>query len=298
MNQESLFAEDWVMPPLSAIVPWFGGKRTMAPLIASEIGKCSAYFELFAGSAAVLFAKQKSQQETLVDLHADLTNLGRVLQDESTAIDLYGRASRAIFDEGLYFEAAANLGSPVEEHAPVDRAFWYLVSSWQGRNGTAGLKRAKWQPSVRFTPGGGSSAKRWTSVAESIPAWHLRLREALILQRDAFEVLEKIADDVRTVIYADPPYLMGTRGAAQYLHEFDDHDHKRLADGLNRFEKARVIVSYYDSDQLDELYPTSKWTKRDCARQKNLHVQNRRGAGECKAPEVLLINGPSLEVAA
>jgi site-specific DNA-adenine methylase len=122
---------------------------------------------------------------------------------------------------------------------------------------------------------------------------HERLRNVVILRRDAFEVVERIADEPGIAIYADPPYIKSTRArnATRYLFEFGEEDHLRLAEKLRRFERARVVVSYYDDPGLEAMYPG--WTKRLVYRQKNLHVQNRRGAGACTAPEVLLLNGKS-----
>lgn len=39
---------------LKSILPWFGGKRTLAPRIVDELGEHSYYFEACAGSMAVL----------------------------------------------------------------------------------------------------------------------------------------------------------------------------------------------------------------------------------------------------
>jgi hypothetical protein len=64
---------------------------------------------------------------------------------------------------------------------------------------------------------------------------------------------------------------------------------------LQRFQHARVVVSYYDHPLLHEWY--AGWTFVACATQKNLHVQNRRGLGRCEAPEVLVINGVSYTAA-
>ena len=123
---------------------------------------------------------------------------------------------------------------------------------------------------------------------------HQRLRKVFIVQEDAFEILGKITDVEGMAIYVDPPYLLSTRaGGCRYLHEFTEEDHERLATVLLRFREARVVLSYYDDPRLAGMYPG--WTKRNCYRQKNLHVQNRRGVGNCTAPEVLLLNGPSYE---
>lgn len=44
-------------PIITAIAPWFGSKRTLAPRIVAELGSHRAYWEPFCGSMAVLLAK-------------------------------------------------------------------------------------------------------------------------------------------------------------------------------------------------------------------------------------------------
>jgi DNA adenine methylase len=96
--------------------------------------------------------------------------------------------------------------------------------------------------------------------------------------------------DPGVVIYADPPYL--AKGA-EYLHDFDWLAHRRLATVLRRFQKTRVVISYYDHPDLAAMYPG--WTKVDCAMTRAMASQGQRGerGNAEKAPEVLLINGPS-----
>ncbi len=276
---------------IKALVPWFGSKRGLAPTIIEEIGLHRSYFEICLGSAAVLLLKAPAAMETVCDLHGGLINLARVLQEPEQAYELFRRTSLTLCSTEIFKRSQMWIeGNP--EATGLDAAYHYFVVSWMGRSGTAGCLRTNYQPSVRFTPGGGSSSTRWQSATDSIPDWHQRLRNVLILDCDAFEIIDKISDEEGVAIYVDPPYLKETRaGGAKYLHEFDEADHQRLATALSRFEKARVVVSYYDDPRLDELYPG--WIIRECYRQKNLHVQNRRGMGKCVAPEVLLLNGPS-----
>lgn len=66
---------------ITAIAPWFGGKRNLAPAIVEELGPHRGYWEPFCGSLAVLLAKPRVSQETANDLHGDLINLARVLQE-------------------------------------------------------------------------------------------------------------------------------------------------------------------------------------------------------------------------
>lgn len=115
------------------------------------------------------------------------------------------------------------------------------------------------------------------------------MRNVTILNRDGFDLLERIEDAPGTAIYCDPPYLVK---GAKYLHDFNPEDHTRLAELLARFQKTRVIVSYYDHPALADLYPAGKWTKVSRVVNKAMTNSN-TGGGNKTAIEVLLINGPS-----
>lgn len=273
---------------ITAIAPWFGGKRTMAPAIIRELGSHSAYWEPFCGSMAVLLQKPESSHETVNDLHGDLINLARVIADDEMYRTLYERASRVLCDEHRRNESIAALRLARD---PVDRAFHYFLIQWMGRNGfsgTVGCESSSF--AVRWTPTGGHGGQRLASAVNSIPAWHERLRRVTILNRDAFEVISKIDDHPKVAIYVDPPYIEKN---GKYEFDFSGADHGRLAESLDRFSKARVVVSYYDHADLKALYPASKWTKVDYSRSKGLHNAGRRGSSGTTAPEVLVINGPS-----
>lgn len=284
---------------ITALAPWYGCKRTLAPVILEELGEHSFYVEPFCGSMAMLFAKAPASMEVVNDLHADLINLARVLASDRAA-DLYERVARVLSHEDLTLEVRELVRSPDFKPAPsidevgrvhVDRAFAFFVLSWQARNGWGGTKLSNLTTARRFTHNGGSNGLRWRSAVDSIPAWHERLRSVQILRMNAFDLLGRLGDQERTVIYADPPYLVKSD---KYIHDLAEADHKRLAAALGRFKNARVIVSYYDHPRLESLYPG--WTKRDVSVTKALVNQGKRDAeGEIvKAPEVLLINGPSL----
>ncbi len=281
---------------IKAIAPWFGGKRTMAPMIVRELGPHASYWELFCGGISILFAKERCRQEVLNDFHMDLTNLALVLASDH-AVELYERVTRTLYAETIYEDCLARLqAAPISDAPDVARAYDYLVLSWMGRNGAAGTARINYQFTQRYINNGGDSATRWLQVANSIPAWHERLRGVVISRKCGIALAEKIDDAAATSIYADPPYL--EEGDA-YEHAFASQDggmfgddHLRLAIALRKFKHTRVVVSYYDHPRLAELYPG--WTKVICTRAKALAAQNKRGNVRAEAPEVLLINGPSV----
>lgn len=277
----------------------------MAPAIVEQLGPHTQYFEPFCGSMAVLFAKQPSRQETVNDLHGDLVNLARVLADQKAAVDLYDRLQRVLVCEALLEEAQSELSHEITDfqslnfnaNSAIERAKWYFVASWMCRNGLAGMDRIEYQLAVRWTAGGGSPTIRFRSAIDSIPAWHQRLTNVVILKRDAFTIVDRFEDAHYTAIYVDPPYVKQSRSHGSYEHDFSDSpmfgdDHDRLAQILRRYRWARIVVSYYDCPRIRELY--DGWTIIEHTRQKNVHAQNGRGARPKEAPEVLLVNGPSL----
>jgi DNA adenine methylase len=276
---------------ISAIAPWYGSKRTLAPLIIEQLGPHSCYWEPFAGSCSVLLAKPPATYESVNDLHGDWFNLCLVLKDDGMAKDLYARAYRTLFHESILPAAKGSLRLPAPKSPNVARAETYLSFSWMSLNGVSGTPLHNTGTfAARYSAKGGNGATRWRSMVESIPDWHERLRGVQILNRDAFVVLESLDDAIGTAIYVDPPYI---EKGAKYVHDFKPEDHDRLAETLRRFKKARVVVSYYENPRLKDLY--RGWTKVKCYVAKSMvngGMRDKKGAQE--APEIMLINGPSL----
>lgn len=280
---------------ITSLVPYFGGKRTLAPEIVREFGPMRAYWEPFCGSMAVLFAiAEPCAMETVNDLNGDLVNLARVVQDERLSVELFRRLYLTPCAETLHREAAERwraLGyGAAGTEADLERAVDYFLCSWLGRNGVAGTNSYNQGFCRRFTKNGGHAAKRFLSAVESIPGWWERLRHVTILSDDGFALLERIEDAPGVVIYCDPPYV---EKGAKYIVDFAPEDHARLAAALGRFRKTRVVVSYYEHPLLDGLY--AGWNKRRLKATKSLVNQGMRDKeGSVEAPEILFINGPSL----
>jgi hypothetical protein len=58
----------------------------------------------------------------------------------------------------------------------------------------------------------------------------------------------------------------------------------------NRFQEARVIVSYYDHPLLDELYPKERWTKIAIGNGKKSLGNAAASRASKEGKEVILIN--------
>ena len=267
---------------IKAIAPYFGGKRNLAPWIVGMMGEHAAYWEPFCGSLAVLLAKPRCSMETANDLYGDIINLARVVADPMRYRDLLRRLRRTLYHEDLYSEAAAALAADCDGDAGVDRAYLFFVFSWMGRNGAIGAKNVGTTFSPRYTRNGGHAGTRWRSTVDSIPAWHARMRGVSFLHRDAMEVLDRIEDEARTVVYLDPPYL--NRG--KYKHHAINH--AALAAAASRFKSAHVLISYYDDPEIIDLYPGWSVASREVS--KATAHQGRRGENDSRETEIVLSN--------
>lgn len=283
---------------IKALAPWFGGKRTMAPLIVAELGKHDYYAEGCCGGLPIVLAKPAIGHEYVCDLHGDLINLARVVASDELAPALFDRLLRTSLCEPMLEAADAMVrgGDYLDDRPDLARAYAFFVTSWGGRNGEAGLQKSERGRTVamRWTPNGGGPGVRFRAAVDSLPAWWARLRAVTILRRDWFEFCPSIKDRVGTAIYVDPPYLMKSD---RYLYDFESNDgglvpddHGRLAEMMGRFKAARVVISYYAHTRLETLYPRDRWTHIDCARTKNLTNQASKAS---VAPEVLIVNGRS-----
>lgn len=285
---------------IGALAPWFGAKRTLAPIIVRQLGPHHAYWEPFCGSMAVLLAKPVCRTETANDLHGDLINLARCIADDRLGPQLYRRLRRVLAAQAELEVARQRLHDrPMVNGLDLERAQDYFVNSWLSMNGTAGTFGAGESPDGppvrrgivrRFSSEGGAPAVRFASAVDSIPSWRRRLRRVFVLRSDGLELCERIEDREGTVIYADPPYLV--KGEA-YVHDFESADHERLATALRRFKATRCVVSYYTHPDLEKLYPG--WAVLDVSVTKSLVNGGRQTRQRVVAPEVLLINGPAIE---
>lgn len=279
---------------VSALEPWAGSKRTLAPLIVETLGEHGAYFEPFCGSMSVLLAKPRCTMETVNDLHGDLINIARVIQHPKLGPKLYRHLRRTLFCQEFFNDVvgqfrAEGLRFDVPPELDWERAARFAIFSWFGRNGTIGTDAGN-NFCVRYTSNGGQPATRWRNWVGSIPWFHRRLQGVIILRECGFEMLERIEDKPGTVVYEDPPYIQKT---FRYEYDFADGDHERLAELNKRFKHTKVVLSYYDHPDLERLYPS--WEKINCAITKGLVSAGMRGKeGPVKAPEVLLVNRVSL----
>lgn len=282
---------------IRALAPWFGGARSLADRIGPELGRLGWCGVLFAGGLPELPHIQ-TQAGVATDLHRHIINLARVVADPLLLCQLIRRVDRLLFHSDV-LEAAQRrclerehesegglfAGDRRCDAAPdVEWAADYFVCCWMGRGGYSGRGGELSQSiAVRYTASGGSSAKRWRSAVESLPAWGKVLERWQFVCCDAFKVLTRLKKQDRAGLYLDPPWV----GAGdEYVHRFTIDQHRRLSVELHRLAKYgyRIVLRYGDDPLIRDLYPAGKWTWIEST------TRNQRNG---EVSEVLIVNGPS-----
>lgn len=230
---------------------YFGGKTILAPQIASLLPPHGHYVEPYAGSLAVLLAKQVSPHETVNDIDGNLMLFWRMLRDrpeEFIRVCALTPHSRAGHQEA--YEPAAD---------DLERARRYWVRITQGRGGTA--LRTGWRHYVK--PAGPTSFPAYLDAyVERMHAVAARLRRVSLECQPAEKIIQRYGRHPQVALYVDPPYLGSARSTPgdprertrRYAHEMHDPQaHEALAKLLLECE-ASVLLSAYRSPLYDSLY--------------------------------------------
>lgn len=202
----------------------------------------STYVEPYAGGASLLMRKRRAEVEVISDLDADLLNLFHVVAGEDTWQEFSRQTqAREYCDQSF-------LPSP-DPDGPIARAVALVAWGAMHRNAsrTSGFRGHVPRPN------GTTMASDWARYHRSVPGFHRRLRDVVILQRPAIDVMKEY-DGEHTVHYCDPPYLPSTRTNAvkhPYAHDMTEAQHVELLDCLTSLE-GMVMLSGYDSELYDD----------------------------------------------
>lgn len=230
-------------PALKPPFAYYGGKTTLAPVIADLLPAHEHYVEPFAGSLAVLLAKKPSRAETVNDLDGDLVTFWRVLRDRPEELE---RACALTPHSRAELAVSADLDVPDD----LERARRVWVRLTQSRSHT--MKPAGWtfnRNSTRRMP-------QPDFLAAFVSRFHpaaKRLRGVSLESRDALDVIRDYGSEPTACLYVDPPYLGSTRATNYRVEMTADDAHAALADALNEC-KASVVLSGYDAPLYADLF--------------------------------------------
>jgi DNA adenine methylase len=213
-----------------------GSKQRIAPWIIEQMPKHHSYLEPYFGGGAILFNKEPSQIETINDLDDDVVNLFRTIREnkeeliEAIVMTPYARAE---------YDASFTGGG-----TEVERAKNFLIRSNMG-HGFRMNEKTGWKKGIHSNSGASYAVQFWNNLPEVISYVAQRLKMVQIECRPAIELIRAF-NHSNVLIYADPPYVLSTRGRKQYRHEMTDQDHVELLEAL-LLHTGPVMLSGYES---------------------------------------------------
>ncbi len=233
---------------MNTLLNYPGAKWGMAAEIVALMPKHRSYLEPFFGSGAVLFNKTPSAIETVNDIDGEIVNFFSVLREEPER--LAEAVSLTPYARDVFNDAHENRGSD-----PFDRAYRFAIRSKMG-HGFKTYEKTGFKIDV-YARERSYCVDCWNRLPEYLLQAAQRLKCVQIENRPALEVIAKFNHD-NVLIYADPPYLLSTRGGKQYRHEMNEQDHINLLVALQQ-HKGPVILSGYPSEMYDR--ELSGWSR-------------------------------------
>jgi DNA adenine methylase len=258
---------------LTQPIKWHGGKHYLANWIIGNMPPHLHYVEPFFGGGSVLLARDSDRDwlsaggeklpsynrgcsEVVNDLHGELTNFWRTLQDPADFDVFRRRVELTPLSEVEWSDA----GETPDESDRVGRAVHFFIRARQSRQGLmkdfATLSRNRTRRRMN------EQVSSFLTAIEGLDDIHTRLKSVVILRKDACQVIEQ-QDGPHTLFYCDPPYLQETRvTTTAYAHEMTESDHERLLHTLGEIE-GKFLLSGYTSRLYDDYAATKGWHRSD-----------------------------------
>lgn len=203
------------------------------------------YVEPFFGGGSVLLNKSPDGvSEVVNDIHHELTNFWRVLQNQRQ----FKKFVRIV--ETIPFSQVEWRDAHVPSKDPVKSAVNFFVRCRQSRAGKfdcfATLSRNRTRRQMN------EQASSWMSAIDGLSAVATRLKRVVILDEDAVKVI-KSQDGENTQFYLDPPYVHETRVTTKdYDHEMTTDQHMELLEVIDNCS-GNVVLSGYPNDLYQKV---------------------------------------------
>lgn len=236
-----------VKPMGKTPITYYGGKQTMLKHILPLVPQHNLYTEVFAGGAALFFAKQPSEIEVINDLNSELINFYRVvvtrfddLRDKVKLL-LHSRAAHA---HAIYVYEHPQFFGEVERAWALYALSKLSYSSHIG--GSFGFDKTK-----------GRLAKKifYAKEAFGLPLKE-RLERTTIECDDAMRVLKR-HDTPEAFHFIDPPYVGSNMG--HYTGMFNDGNLKQLLEICETL-KGKFMLTMYPNEVIESFATRNGWT--------------------------------------
>lgn len=283
------------MKVLTQPIKWHGGKYYLRKWIIGLMPPHLHYVEPFFGGGGILLARDPERNwmatvnekltaalqgcsEVANDIHGELINFWRVLQNADDFEAFRRRIEMTPFSEAEFDDALENQPTEVTENLGnadrrVERAVRFFILARQSRQGLmkdfATLSRNRTRSRMN------EQVSAWLNVVEGLPDVHSRLRNVVILNQSACDVIRK-QDGEHTLFYCDPPYVHETRSSTgQYAFEMSLEQHRELLEILSGIE-GKFMLSGYQCDLYREWEQRRGWNRHEFL------IDNKAASGKVK----------------
>ncbi len=278
------------MAALTQPLKWHGGKYYLRKWIVELMPPHLHYVEPFFGGGGIFLARDPQRDwmatgdekltaafqgcsEVVNDLHGELINFWRVLQDTALFDSFRQRMEMTPFSEAEFDRAFELSQTQAPAATAVERAVQFFILARQSRQGLmrdfATLSRNRTRSRIN------EQASAWLNVVEGLPAVHQRLQGVVILNQKATDVIRK-QDGLKTLFYCDPPYVHETRATTgEYAFEMSAAEHEQLLETLSSIQ-GKFMLSGYPSALYTRWEQKNNWTRHE------LEIDNKAASGTVK----------------
>ncbi len=218
----------------------------MLPELLPLIPKHVQYCEIFAGGAALFWAKKPSKNEVLNDMNGNITNF--YMQTKTGFDALQKLIDGSLHSEVLHTQTSEILYTPDADPTVRAWALWYQANCSFGHILDGGF-------AFGTTGCGLNTANKRDSFTKKFQD---RLRSVEIFNRNALDLLD-LKDHPETFFYIDPPYVSSDCGSYK---GYTTEDFTQLLEKLKTI-KGKFLLSSYPEDVLMKYRAETGWNTKD-----------------------------------
>ena len=254
------------------LISYYGGKVFIRKWIISHFPRNYErlhYIEPFAGSLAVLFAKKKSELESINDIDNLLINLWEVMRDKDMSNQLFEMSKHTLHSEKLNKDFSdtikKSLGKEIKDKDKVKLAYYYFYCN------RLSFQKMTYNRGIGYNVNPDANRKnlsfQFNSQIFNMKNVHCRIKNVQIFCRDALGLI-KTLDSEKALFYLDPPYPEANQDA--YVKSFEEKDFNKLLSILKGI-KGKFLLSCY-------MRPWMKFDKKWIIKHKKtkIHARNSR----------------------
>lgn len=271
MNKEIIKVfEKEITKDMRPIIPYYGGKQMLTPLLLKyipDISTYETYIEPFAGGACLFFAKKLSKINYLNEINSELTNMYLQMQLHK--------------EEFIYCSSLLPFSEILNKHKKyknIDDNFTKAVLYYYGI--IAGYNH---RPFGGYPYGKGRShVSSYINYTDELNEKINKLRYAQIFNRDAIQMILQ-TDYEKAFFYLDPPYPSTDQGSYKGYTEEDFYNLIKILINL----KGKFMLSCYKKN-IDKYDIPSSW--KIVTKEMYISAHKESGTKRIKKIETIVMN--------